>query len=82
MTIRELRNSGGEVVDRVVHGERLVVTRDGEQVAELVPLPRKPLVKNELLARWRRLPKVDAEVFRRDVDAVVDQTIDDPYQIG
>lgn len=69
-------------MDRVVHGERLVVTRDGEQVAELVPLPRKPLVKNELLARWKRLPKIDAEAFRRDVDAVVDQTIDDPYQIG
>ena len=33
VTIRELRNRGGEVVDRVEAGERLTVTRDGRPVA-------------------------------------------------
>jgi len=35
VTIRELRNHGGDVVDRVAAGERLIVTRDGRPVAEL-----------------------------------------------
>ena len=29
ITIRDLRNRGGQVVDRVLAGERLLVTRDG-----------------------------------------------------
>ncbi|MBA3287839.1 MAG: type II toxin-antitoxin system prevent-host-death family antitoxin, partial [Acidimicrobiia bacterium] len=29
VTVRELRNHGGEVLDRVIAGERLTVTRDG-----------------------------------------------------
>lgn len=35
--MRELRNHGGEVLDRVARGEVLVVTRDGAEVAELRP---------------------------------------------
>ena len=34
-TVRELRNHGGEVLDRVARGESLIVTRDGAEVAEL-----------------------------------------------
>jgi prevent-host-death family protein len=37
--VRDLRNNGGEVLRRVEHGERIVVTRDGTPVAELRPLP-------------------------------------------
>jgi len=37
VSIRELRNRGGEVIERVVQGERLTVTRDGHGVAELRP---------------------------------------------
>ena len=43
MTIRELRNHGGAVVDRVLAGEHLVVTRDGTPVAELRPVQRRGL---------------------------------------
>lgn len=32
-TVRELRNQGGRVRDRVVAGERVTITRDGESVA-------------------------------------------------
>ncbi|MDP9380882.1 MAG: type II toxin-antitoxin system prevent-host-death family antitoxin, partial [Chloroflexota bacterium] len=36
--MRDLRNRGGELVERVAGGEHIVVTRDGEPVAELRPL--------------------------------------------
>ena len=43
ISIRELRNHGGEVVDRVALGEHITVTRDGRPVAQLTPLLREPL---------------------------------------
>jgi prevent-host-death family protein len=72
VTIRELRNHGGEVVDRVAAGEHLTVTRDGRPVAELRPVLSAPLNARVLLRRWRRLPALDAARLREDTDAVVD----------
>jgi prevent-host-death family protein len=74
VTIRELRNHGGEVIDRVAAGERLTVTRDGRPVAELRPYRSAPLTAAVLLRRWRRLPPLDAALLRADLDAVVDPT--------
>jgi prevent-host-death family protein len=75
VTIRELRNRGGDVLDRVSRGEILTVTRDGHPVAELRPLMRQPSAAAVLLDRWRRLPSVDPVRFRADVDAVMDPGI-------
>jgi len=75
VSIRDLRNHGGEVVDRVEAGEHVVVTRSGKPVAELRPLPRRPLDAATLLARWRRLPPIDVEAFRADIDHVIDPTL-------
>lgn len=72
VSIRELRNHGGEVIDRVASGERLTVTRAGRPVAELRPVGRVPVSGAALLMRWRRLPTVDPQKFRRDLDAVMD----------
>jgi prevent-host-death family protein len=72
VTIRELRNRGGEVVDRVAAGGHFTVTRDGRPVAELRPVRTRGLSAATLLERWRRLPVVDPEGLRRDIDAVVD----------
>lgn len=72
VTIRELRNHGGRVVDRVLAGETMVVTRAGKPVAELKPLRRPTLPREELLARWRVLPAVDPDALRRDVDRFLD----------
>jgi prevent-host-death family protein len=72
ISIRELRNHGGDMVDRVTHGERMTVTRDGRPVALLVPLEREPLSVDVLMERWSRLPAMDPESLRRDIDAVVD----------
>jgi prevent-host-death family protein len=74
-SIRELRNQGGRVLARVAKGERVVVTSDGEPVAELRPLPRRPLSAASLQERFRRLPPLDPARFRADVDAVVDQVV-------
>ena len=74
-TVRDLRNKGGEVLDRVLAGERVTVTRDGKPVAELRPLPGTRLSAHALVERFRRLPPVDPDRFREDVDAVVDQAL-------
>lgn len=75
VTIRQLRNHGGDVVDRVQAGERLTVTRSGRPVAELRPLPRRPLDAPTLLERWRRLPLVDPDRLRADIDDVLDPSL-------
>ena len=75
VSIRELRNHGGEVVDRVLAGEHLVVTRDGRPVAELRQLRRPGIDAVNLLARWRQLPRVDPSTFRPDLDAILDPAL-------
>lgn len=74
-SIRELRNHGGEVIDRVAAGERVTITRDGKAVAELRPLPRPRATAAALIERFRKLPPVDPSRFRVDVDEVVDQSL-------
>lgn len=75
VTIRELRNHGGDVVSRVSRGESLVVTRDGMPVAELRPLARQGVTAETLLQRWRCLPSLDAEKLRRDIDQILDPAL-------
>lgn len=72
VSVRELRNHGGEVLDRVARGESVVVTRDGAAVAELRPLPRRTATAAELIARRRSLPSVDPAALRADLDRVLD----------
>jgi prevent-host-death family protein len=74
VTIRELRNQGGEVVDRAARGEQITITRSGRPVAELRPL-RSPLPADVLLEQWRRLPEVDPVALRRDIDELLDWTL-------
>ncbi len=75
VTVRDLRNHGGEVLERVVRGESLAVTRDGAEVAELRPVARRGPSPAELIARRRHLPVVDPDALRRDVDELLDQTL-------
>jgi prevent-host-death family protein len=75
VTIRDLRNRGGHVLDRVVRGETLTVTRDGKPVAELRPLDRTPLSAEVLLSRWQRLPRLYADRLKTDIDSVLDSTL-------
>ena len=75
VSIRDLRNKGGDVVDRAAAGEHLVITRSGRPVAELGPLRRRPLPASALLERWRRLPPVDPDQLRHDIDDLVDPAL-------
>jgi prevent-host-death family protein len=75
VTIRELRNQGGKVVERVLAGETVTVTRAGTPVAELRPTRPCGLGRATLLQRWHRLPHVDTAAFRRDVDAALDTSL-------
>ncbi|HLR55243.1 MAG TPA: type II toxin-antitoxin system prevent-host-death family antitoxin [Actinomycetales bacterium] len=72
VTVRDLRNHGGEVLDRVARGESIIVTRDGTPAAQLSPLRRRSAPPATLIERRRHLPLVDPESLRRDIDAVLD----------
>ena len=75
VTVRDLRNHGGDLLDLVLAGEELTVTRDGRPVAVLVPVTRPALAAEALLARWRQLRSVDPVRFRADVDALLDSSL-------
>jgi prevent-host-death family protein len=75
VTVRELRNHGGQVLDRVARGEPLIVTRDGAEVAELRPRPGPAPSSADLIERRRHLPRVDPDELRRDVESVLDSSL-------
>ncbi len=75
VSIRELRNHGGDVVDRAAKGERLTITRSGKPVAELRPLSREPKPLDVIIARRRQLPPVDPDQLRQDLDRILDPTL-------
>lgn len=63
------------MLDRVLAGERVIVTRDGRPVAELRPVPGGRLSAAAVIERFRRLPPLDPALLRADVDAVADQAL-------
>jgi prevent-host-death family protein len=75
VSIRELRNHGGEVVDRAARGEPITITRAGKAVAELRPVPRSALAASTLLARRRGLPALDPAAVRADMDEIVEPSL-------
>jgi len=75
VSIRDLRNHGGEIVERVEHGEAIQITRGGRPVAELRPLGVQRLALAAILERFGSLPAIDPIALRKDIDAVVDTTI-------
>jgi prevent-host-death family protein len=75
VTVRELRNHGGRVLERVARGESLTVTHSGRPVAELRPLAGAALPATTLLRRWRGLPHVDPARLRADLDRALDAAL-------
>jgi prevent-host-death family protein len=75
VSIRELRNHGGEVVDRVEGGEHVMVTRRGKQVAELRPVRSNAVPIAELVRRRAHLPRLDPAALRNDLDSVIDSSL-------
>ncbi|WP_067842346.1 type II toxin-antitoxin system Phd/YefM family antitoxin [Nocardia lijiangensis] len=69
ITQREFRNNFAAVMDAVEAGETFRVTRNGIEVAEVRPVSRKRWrTAEELVARHRRLPRVDYAAMRREAD--------------
>jgi prevent-host-death family protein len=75
VSIRELRNRGGEVVARVQAGEPLTVTHAGLPVARIVPISPPAKSAEALVAAWRHLPRVDLAELRRDIDELIDPAL-------
>lgn len=75
VSIRDLRNHGGEVVERVAHGESVTITRSGRAVARLSPLPGPALSATTLCARRQHLAAVDPMQLRRDIDDTIDASL-------
>jgi prevent-host-death family protein len=74
ITQRELRNDSGEIMRSLDQGESFIVTRNGTPVGELTPLRRHRLVSTDaVVAMFRHAPAIDADRFREDLDAHVDQ---------
>ena len=72
VAVRDLRNYGGQILDRVEAGETVIVTRDGKAVAELAPLPGPRLNASQLLEAWRNVPAIDLDLLRTDTAQVVE----------
>ena len=54
VTIRELRNHGGDVVDRAARGEQITITRNGETFAKLLPATPDKLRKVDWAAHLKK----------------------------
>jgi prevent-host-death family protein len=78
VTVRDRRNNGGEVLRRVEHGERIVVSRDAAPMAELRPWPRSSASPAELIRRRKKLPLVNPDALRRDIDNLIDSSLTAP----
>ncbi len=77
ITQRELRNDSAAVLREVQAGKTLIVTRNGMPVAELRPGPPRQFVPRAVIADAAgRAPRIDATRFRRDLDDVIDPSVD------
>jgi antitoxin (DNA-binding transcriptional repressor) of toxin-antitoxin stability system len=69
-------------MDAVEHGQSFTVTRDGHQIAELIPIQRRRrfVSRQEFAAMSRNAPGIDLEIFRADQDAAADHEADGAYE--
>ncbi len=77
ITQRQLRNESAAILREVQAGQHLTVTRNGTPVAELRPVSARRFVPRAVIkAAARTAPRIDAERFRADLDALVIQDVD------
>jgi len=74
---RELRNASAQVLRDVQAGQTVIITRNGEPVAELRPIQRRRFVRRAAIAEaGAHAARIDAARFRADIDATVDQCVE------
>ena len=67
VSVRDLCRNGGEILDAVMRGEGMTVTRQGRAIAELRPL-RGPGVRIETLQKaFKHCPRVSHDQLRADM---------------
>jgi len=68
-------------MDAVQAGQAFTVTRDGQEIGELVPLRRRRrfVPRAEFAAMSRSAPDLSIQAFRADQDATAEHGLDDPY---
>jgi prevent-host-death family protein len=78
---RDLRMRSKEIMDAVERGQAFTVTRDGHEIAELIPLRRRRrfVSSAEFAETSRAAAEIDLATFRADQDASYDQGTVDPY---
>ena len=74
MSIRDLRNEGGQILDSVMRGATVTVTRQGRPIAELRPL-RQGTDTARLLEQWRGTPTFSLERLRADLSHTLDDSL-------
>ncbi|MGM1065671.1 type II toxin-antitoxin system Phd/YefM family antitoxin [Saccharothrix sp. Mg75] len=82
---REFRNNSAAVMDAVEAGETYHVTRNGVEIAEVRPLPRRrKLTTDELIELHKNLPEVDYAAMRAESDELFGEDRldddDDPWE--
>jgi antitoxin (DNA-binding transcriptional repressor) of toxin-antitoxin stability system len=80
ISLQELHDNTGAVLRDVEAGERTIITRDGQPVAELRPPGKPPVTAGEMNAFLRTLPPQDWREWRKDVDDAIDDPMDDPWE--
>ena len=68
VSIKEAKNKLSELIRSIQDGERVVLTRNGNPVADLVPHQEKKGLNFEALQEWKK---------RRGVDRIVTYIADD-----
>ena len=77
---RDLRLRSKEIMDAVERGEEFVVTRDGHQIGELIPLRQRQrfVSRAQFATMSASAPSIDLDRFRADLDTI-DPIVGDPY---
>ena len=74
----ELRNDFDAILREVQSGQSLIVTRNGTPAAELRPIqPRRFVSRAAIAGAADRAPRINSRRFRADIDAIIDQRVDD-----
>jgi prevent-host-death family protein len=75
--VRELRNHTARVIDAVRSGERVVLTSNGEPIADIVPHQRRERwLSGVWLSEQLRTRAADPGLAR-DLEAIAGQTLDE-----
>src|SRR5690554_3187902 len=76
---RDLRTRSKDIMDAIEKGETFTITRNGREIAELVPVKkqRRFVLADDFLSASFAAPSIDANRWRADLDSVIDPLVSD-----